>query len=33
MKTGKKPSDSICRVLKVEMVLEDVGVGENGVRM
>jgi hypothetical protein len=33
MKIGKKPSDSRCRVLRVEMVSEDVGVGENGVKM
>jgi hypothetical protein len=33
MKNEKKPFDSKCRVVKVEVVFKDMGVGENGARM
>jgi len=33
MKNEKKPFDSRCRVVKVKVVFEDVGVGENGAKM
>jgi hypothetical protein len=29
---GKKPFDSRCKVMRVEVVLKDMGVGENGAR-
>jgi hypothetical protein len=31
-KNGKKPFDSGCKVMKVEVVLEDVGARENGAK-
>jgi hypothetical protein len=33
MKSEKKPFDSKCRVVKVEVVFEDVGLGKNGAKM
>jgi hypothetical protein len=31
-KMGKKPFDSRCRAMRVEVVLKDMGVGENGAK-
>jgi hypothetical protein len=31
-KMGKKPFDSRCKVMRAEVVLKDMGVGENGAR-
>jgi hypothetical protein len=33
MKTGKKPCDSKCKTLRIEMVSKDVGARKNGARM
>jgi hypothetical protein len=33
MKSEKKPFDSKCRMVKVEVVFEDMGVRENGAKM
>jgi hypothetical protein len=31
-KMGKKPFDSRCKAMRIEVMLKDMGVGENGVK-